>query len=60
MTKKPQAKYFFEVSYEVANKIGGIYTVIKSKSPEMVKYYGDNYYTIGFYNPKKAEIELIP
>lgn len=60
MTKKPQAKYFFEVSYEVANKIGGIYTVIKSKSPEMVKYYGDNYYTIGFYNPKNAEIELIP
>ena len=60
MGEKPDAKYFFEVSYEVANKIGGIYAVIKSKAPEMKRFYGDNYYTIGFYNPTKAEVELIP
>jgi len=41
----------FEVSFECGNKVGGIYAVITSKSKEMKKRYGKNYYTIGFYNP---------
>ena len=36
---------FFEVSFEVGNKVGGIYTVISSKAEEMLERYGDNYYT---------------
>ena len=41
----------FEVSFECGNKVGGIYAVITSKSKEMKKRYGNNYYTIGFFNP---------
>jgi glycogen(starch) synthase len=46
-----QHEVCFEVSFECGNKVGGIYAVITSKSKEMKKQYGDNYYTIGFYNP---------
>lgn len=53
-----EADYFFEVSYEVANKVGGIYTVIRTKSEQMLRYYGKNYYTIGFYDPKQAKVEF--
>ncbi|MBL7169589.1 MAG: hypothetical protein ISS48_01045 [Candidatus Aenigmarchaeota archaeon] len=42
----------FEVSFECGNKVGGIYTILKSKSGEMKKKYGDNYWTIGFFNSK--------
>ncbi|MCK5177213.1 MAG: glycogen/starch synthase, partial [Candidatus Aenigmarchaeota archaeon] len=56
---QPKADVFFEVSYEVANKVGGIYTVIKSKIPSMVKYYGQNYFLIGFYNQNNARYEFI-
>jgi glycogen(starch) synthase len=31
----------FEVAWEVANKVGGIYTVIKTKVPVTVKEFGD-------------------
>jgi len=45
----------FEVSNEIANKIGGIYTVIASKAPEMQRLMGPgNYLTIGLYNAFKA------
>jgi glycogen(starch) synthase len=40
----------FEVSFEAGNKVGGIYTVLISKSRFMKQLYGDNYYAIGFYN----------
>jgi len=39
--------YLFEVSWEVCNKVGGIYTVITSKLREAVASYGDNYYLLG-------------
>lgn len=45
----------FEVSNEIANKIGGIYTVIASKAPVMPQILGDgNYFAIGLYNSFKA------
>ncbi len=51
----PKAKNCFEVSFEVCNKVGGIYTVVSSKARQMIKQYGkDNYCTIGPYFPKKA------
>jgi len=39
--------YIFETSWEVCNKIGGIYTVISTKAPNIVNEYGDNYILIG-------------
>jgi phosphorylase/glycogen(starch) synthase len=40
-------KYLFEVSWEVCNKVGGIYTVISSKAPMAVGNLGENYYLLG-------------
>jgi len=50
--------FLFEVSSEVANKVGGIYTVIKSKSHYICEEYGENYLTVGPYNERKAAIEF--
>lgn len=49
MTEKPllKADYLFEVSWEVCNKIGGIYTVIASKSSFFKERLQDNYLMIG-------------
>lgn len=44
---------FIEVSFEVANKVGGIYAVLESKAREMIKFYGKNYLTIGYFDSKK-------
>ncbi|RLG21057.1 hypothetical protein DRN74_03395 [Candidatus Micrarchaeota archaeon] len=49
-------KMLFELSYEVCNKIGGIYRVIESKTPEIIKRFGRSYYAIGPYVPNKAAI----
>lgn len=43
--KKPD--YIFEVSWEVCNMVGGIYTVISSKANQMKELFGDRYITIG-------------
>ena len=37
----------FEVSWEVCNKVGGIYAVVSSKALEAVEKFGDNYYMLG-------------
>lgn len=52
-----KADFLFEVSSEVCNKVGGIYTVVKSKVELMQKYYS-NYFLIGPYYQDKAEIEF--
>lgn len=39
--------YLFEVSWEVCNKVGGIYTVVATKAPGIQLEYGNNYITIG-------------
>lgn len=47
----------FEVSFECGNKVGGIWTVITTKSRKMIEIFGrENYYCIGFYNPNAIEI----
>ncbi|PIY41847.1 glycogen/starch synthase, partial [Candidatus Aquicultor secundus] len=51
--------YLFEVSWEVANKVGGIYTVLESKSALVKEEYGDNYFLIGPYLPGKSESQFI-
>ena len=42
-------KQLFEISWEVCNQIGGIYSVIRSKSNHMVKEFSDQYCLIGPY-----------
>ncbi|SEM20431.1 Glycogen synthase [Syntrophus gentianae] len=42
-----QNRYLFECSWEVCNKVGGIYTVISSKIREAMKVFGENYYLLG-------------
>ncbi len=50
--------YVFEVSFEVCNKVGGIYTVVSSKASHMVAAYGSGYCTVGFYEPTQARLEF--
>ncbi|MCX6695451.1 MAG: glycogen/starch synthase [Candidatus Altiarchaeota archaeon] len=50
--------FVFEVSYEVCNKVGGIYAVLKSKAAYMTSRYGDGYYAIGYYDPAKARVDF--
>ncbi len=37
----------FEVSWEVCNKVGGIYTVVSSKALHAVEFFDDKYYMLG-------------
>ncbi|KAF9006940.1 glycogen synthase [Cyathus striatus] len=48
----------FECAWEVANKVGGIYTVIKTKVPVTVSEYGDKYCLIGPLSYKSAPMEV--
>jgi len=45
MNIKPE--YIFETSWEICNKIGGIYTVISTKAKTIVDKFNDNYILIG-------------
>lgn len=51
---KAKANCLFEVSWEVCNKVGGIYTVVKSKAAQMANYYKDNHFLVGPYFAKQA------
>ena len=39
--------YIFETSWEICNKVGGIYTVLASKAKSIKKQFGDKYILIG-------------
>ncbi len=45
MNYKPQ--YIFETSWEICNKIGGIYTVLSTKAKSIADVYHDKYILIG-------------
>lgn len=47
-----------EVAWEVCNQLGGIYTVIRSKIPSMVKAWGDNYCLLGPYVHSRMPAEF--
>ncbi|MFP4111567.1 MAG: glycogen/starch synthase [Candidatus Woesearchaeota archaeon] len=53
-----KADYVFEVSFEVCNKVGGIYTVVKSKAAAMKTYY-KNYFLIGPYYNDRTDVEFL-
>jgi len=48
----------FECSWEVANKSGGIYTVLRSKVPVTVDEFGDRYCLLGPFVQHMATIEF--
>jgi glycogen(starch) synthase len=48
----------FECAWEVANKVGGIYTVIKTKVPVTVREHGDRYCLVGPLSYKTAPMEV--
>jgi glycogen(starch) synthase len=48
----------FEIGWEVCWQLGGIYTVLRSKSAAMVQRWGDRYFLIGPYNPQTAAVEF--
>lgn len=52
--------FLFEVSWEVANKVGGIHTVLVSKAREMVNFYGASYFLVGPYVESKLAGQFEP
>jgi len=56
---KPKADYLFEVSWEVCNKVGGIYTVVSSKAGLTKDNYA-NYFLVGPYFEGKELPEFKP
>ena len=55
---KPHAEFLFEVSWEVCNKVGGIYSVLTSKAALMNKYYKGRYILIGPYFEQRVKGEF--
>lgn len=59
MTCAVLADICFEISFEVCNKVGGIYTVVSSKAKHMMEKY-DQYFLLGPYFENKAIDEFEP
>ena len=57
MLIKANADILFEVSWEVCNKVGGIYTVVKSKA-NLTKQHYKEYFLIGPYFYEKAAVDF--
>ncbi|XP_012057060.1 PREDICTED: glycogen [starch] synthase [Atta cephalotes] len=51
-------RWNFEVAWEAANKVGGIYTVIRSKAYVSTEEMGDQYCLIGPYKEHSARTEV--
>lgn len=60
-TAAEKNQWFFEIGWEVANKVGGIYTVIKTKAAVSVEELGEQYCLIGPYNDNcvRTEVEVL-
>ncbi|KAL1501364.1 hypothetical protein ABEB36_006696 [Hypothenemus hampei] len=58
MTAEEQNRWTFEVAWEAANKVGGIYTVIRSKAYVSTEEMGDQYCLIGPYKEYCARTEV--
>ena len=54
----PMQPLLFEIAWEVCWQLGGIYTVIRSKAPQMARIWGERYCLIGPYNADTAAVEL--
>ncbi len=54
----PKCDKLFEVSFEVCNRVGGIYRVLESKAARMIDHYDEKYFLIGPYYKEKARGEF--
>ena len=60
-TNIPSDSVLFEIAWEVCNQVGGIYTVIRSKVPSVIKKWGkENYFLIGPYFADQAATYFDP
>ncbi len=57
-TARKRDPLLVEVAWEVVNQLGGIYTVMRSKVPAMMKRWNTRYCLVGPYDPKTAEVEF--
>lgn len=59
--KQNRPDYVLEISWEVCNKIGGIYTVVSTKAPLMQESFGDRFIMIGpdLYKGAEGNIEFL-
>jgi len=55
-----QNHVLFEVATEVANRVGGIYSVLKSKAQVTTAEYGAAYTLLGPWNRASAAVEVEP
>ena len=58
--KQVSQSLLLEAAWEVVNQVGGIYTVVRSKTPDIIKKWGDNYILLGPYMPQQAASEFEP
>jgi len=56
--KSPQPAPLIEVGWEVCNRVGGIYTVLRTKASQMVGQRGDAYALLGPLNEQSAQVEF--
>ncbi|MGB9623663.1 MAG: glycogen synthase, partial [Phycisphaerae bacterium] len=50
--------HLFEVAWEVCAQVGGIYTVVRSKAPDMLAEWGERYHLVGPYDGRRTEAEF--
>lgn len=63
LSKRPvqqKREILVETAWEVCNQVGGIYTVIRSKAPAIMKTHAGNYCMVGPYVSKSIHAELEP
>lgn len=57
-TARQENRWTFEVAWEAANKVGGIYTVIRSKAYVTTEELGDHYCLLGPYKEASVRTEV--
>ncbi|MCG3138109.1 MAG: hypothetical protein HJJLKODD_01969 [Phycisphaerae bacterium] len=58
MSNPSEPTMLFEMAWEVCSQVGGIYTVLRSKAPAAVDYWGAGYWLVGPYREATARIEF--
>jgi glycogen(starch) synthase len=54
----PEPTFLFEIAWEVCWQLGGIYTVLRTKTAAMLERWDERYCLIGPYNPATAALEF--
>ncbi|CAD6191744.1 unnamed protein product [Caenorhabditis auriculariae] len=57
-TARDEGRFVFETAWEVANKVGGIYTVLRSKAQISTEELGDQYCMFGPMKDEKWRLEV--